>query len=308
VIELNKEEMLGKLTNSVDMKSICKNLNTDRICDCKPKAVSCIPPKEWVINQLGVWKFSYTKEDIRDKKIHPATYPLSLTTKLISLLSHQKALVVDPFIGSGTTMLAAQKLNRHCFGFDLKEEYISLSNQRVSQKELFTDTTQLAICEDARNIDKYIRKNQIDLIITSPPYADLLNRKRTNKSRRSRKNEQLGKIEQYSQDPRDLGTLNSKKFSVELNKIFKSLLPLLKPRSHCVINVPDFWMDNKRITLHIDVVEAMRNAGFELRNVIIWDKTNLVNAIGIFGYPSNYITMGTSFEYLLDFWKPEISQ
>ena len=92
----------------------------------------------------------------------------------------------------------------------------------------------------------------------------------------------------------------------KLGSIFSGLLPLLRPKAHCVINVPDYWMENKRYTLHINVVNALREIGFELRNTIIWDKTNIVNAIGIFGYPSNYITMGTTFEYLLDFWKPVI--
>ena len=82
------------------------------------------------------------------------------------------------------------------------------------------------------------------------------------------------------------------------------MLPLLKERGHCVINVPDMWWEDERITIHIAVIEALRGAGYELRNTIIWDRTNIVNRIGIFGWPSNYITMGTTFEYLLDFWRP----
>ena len=86
--------------------------------------------------------------------------------------------------------------------------------------------------------------------------------------------------------------------------IYGSLFPLLKQRGHCVIDVPDMWLDNRRITIHTAVVEALRHVGYELRNTIIWDRTNIVNRVGIFGWPSNYITMGTTFEYLLDFWKP----
>ena len=89
-----------------------------------------------------------------------------------------------------------------------------------------------------------------------------------------------------------------------MTEIFQGLLPLLKERGHCVIDVPDMWWENQRVTIHIAVVEALRQVGYELRNTIIWDRTNIVNRIGIFGWPSNYITMGTTFEYLLDFWKP----
>jgi len=111
-------------------------------------------------------------------------------------------------------------------------------------------------------------------------------------------------IEQYSQDSRDLGTLDPEEFNEAMEEIFAGMLPLLKPKAHCVINVPDFWWENQRITLHIIVIEALRNAGYELRNTIIWDRRNIVNRVGIFGWPSNYITMGTTFEYLLDFWRP----
>ena len=49
--------------------------------------------------------------------------------------------------------------------------------------------------------------------------------------------------------------------------------------------------------------EVLRKEGYEFRNTIIWDRTNIVNGVGIFGWPSNYITMGTTFEYLLHFMK-----
>ena len=49
----------------------------------------------------------------------------------------------------------------------------------------------------------------------------------------------------------------------------------------------------------------MDKAGYKLRNTIIWDRTNIVNKVGIFGWPSNYITMGTTFEYILHFMRKD---
>jgi len=66
------------------------------------------------------------------------------------------------------------------------------------------------------------------------------------------------------------------------------------------------WWENERITIHIAVINALRSVGYELRNTIIWNRLNIVNKVGIFGWPSNYITMGTTFEYILDFWRPEM--
>ena len=292
------------LEDLLEIKTKKIDIGHTKICACTGTNINCLSAKEWLKCQLGVWQFTYEKRDVRDKNLHPATFPLSLTRKIIELFTHEGELVVDPFVGSGTTLVSAQDLNRNAVGFDLQKKYIELCETRLSNNNIFNKTKQIAIKDDARNINKYFEDETISLIWTSPPYGNLLNRKRKNKSRRDRNNEQLDKVEQYSQDERDLGTYELKKYTNAMGDIFESLLPLLKVKGHCVINVPDMWWENKRITFHISIVEELRKRGYELRNTIIWDRTNIVNRIGIFGWPSNYITMGTTFEYLLDFWKP----
>jgi len=89
-----------------------------------------------------------------------------------------------------------------------------------------------------------------------------------------------------------------------LGEIYRGILPLMRPKAHCIINVTDLWWENKRVPVHIYVIDALTNAGYALRNIVIWDRRNLVNRVGIFGWPSNYITLGTTFEYILDFWRP----
>jgi DNA modification methylase len=263
-----------------------------------------MPAKEWLKSQLGVWRFTFESRDIRDKEVHPATFPISLSKKVIELFSHEGELVLDPFVGSGTTLVAANDLNRNGIGFDLQEKYVSLSASRLHQSGLFDVARQITVQDDARNIHKYLVPESVALIWTSPPYANLLNRARKNKSRRMRNNTQLGKVEQYSQDERDLGTMAIDQYAKAMGDIFESLLPLLRPKGHCVINVPDMWWENHRITIHVSLIQELRTRGYELRNIIVWDRTNIVNQIGIFGWPSNYITMGVTFEYLLDFWRP----
>ena len=280
------------------------NIGCQRTCNCKPSHINCMSAKEWLKSQLGVWQFNYEARDIRKKDIHPATFPISLARKLIELFTHEGELVLDPFVGSGTTLVAAGDTNRNAVGFDLQKNYIDLCEQRTAQTSFLGEARQIAIQDDARLVHRYFEPETISLIVTSPPYANLLNRVRQNKSRRFRKNEQLGKIEQYSQDLRDLGTMQLDEYTSVMGEIFESLMPLLRPKAHCVINVPDMWWENRRITIHVSLIEELRRRGYELRNIIIWDRTNLVNQIGIFGWPSNYITMGVTFEYLLDFWRP----
>ena len=293
-------------SSEVNTETSKLTIGCERTCSCPPTHINCLTAKEWIKCQLGVWQFFYESKDIRDKNLHPATFPVALARKVVSLFSHEGELVLDPFVGSGTTLVAARDLNRNAVGFDLQENYVQLCKTRLANGNLFNKAQQLAIMDDAINIPQYLKEESVSLIWTSPPYANLLNRKRKNKSRRgdTRKNEQFGKVEQYSQHPRDLGTMSLTDYSIAMGNIFEALLPLLRVKGHCVINVPDMWWENERITIHVALVEELRRRGYELRNIIIWDRTNIVNRIGIFGWPSNYITMGTTFEYLLDFWRP----
>lgn len=281
-------------------------IDNHRICDCPKGYLSCVEAKDWMKNQIGVWQFLYEPRDIRDKKVHPAVFPIAMAKRIIEQFTHKGELVIDPFVGSGTTLVAAQDLERNAIGFDLKQEYVDLANSRIVTQLEDAPCRQFAICDDARNISPQIAPGTVKLAFTSPPYANILNRERKNKSRRGdlRENEQFGKVEQYSQDPRDLGTLEAAAFENAISEIFRNMKPVFNEKAHVLINITDAWIDGKRVPLHINIVNAMRAAGYEFRNTIIWDRRNLVNKIGIFGWPSSYITMGTTFEYILDFTLP----
>lgn len=292
----------------VQVSQISKQLEIgyEKTCNCPLNHINCLTPKEWIQSQVGIWEFSYEKRDIRDKNIHPAVFPIGLPAKCIKLFTHEGELVIDPFVGIGTTLLAAQDLNRNAVGFDLKQEYINTAKTRLAQGNLLNNTKQIAIRDDARNIPQYLKEKTVALVVTSPPYSKFLDKPRLNKSMRGdlRNNKHYLTVQQYSQDPDDIGTLDPIAFSKALGEIYRGILPLLKPKAHCVININDLWWENKRIPTHVHIVEALTEVGYELRNILIWDRRNLVNRVGIFGWPNNYIKLGTTFEYILDFWRP----
>lgn len=64
---------------------------------------------------------------------HPAPFPVELPRRLIELYTYQGDLVLDPFIGSGTTAVAAAQCDRHFVGFDTEPDYIELANGRLDQ-------------------------------------------------------------------------------------------------------------------------------------------------------------------------------
>jgi len=64
---------------------------------------------------------------------HPAPFPVELPHRLIQLYTYEGEVVLDPFMGSGQTAIAAIKTNRHYVGYDIEEEYVKLAEERIRQ-------------------------------------------------------------------------------------------------------------------------------------------------------------------------------
>ena len=81
---------------------------------------------EWT---KSIWKMN-TESAKRVK--HPAPFPEELPHRLINLYSFENDIVLDPFMGSGTTAVAAMKNKRRFVGYDVSEEYIQIANNRIA--------------------------------------------------------------------------------------------------------------------------------------------------------------------------------
>jgi site-specific DNA-methyltransferase (adenine-specific) len=90
----------------------------------------------WTVN---VWDL----EPEANRSDHPAPFPLALPTRLIKLFTVPGQFVLDPFIGSGTTLQAADQLSRRCLGCDVSRKYLEIAIKRVG-----ADTVQLRTLED----------------------------------------------------------------------------------------------------------------------------------------------------------------
>jgi site-specific DNA-methyltransferase (adenine-specific) len=65
------------------------------------------------------------------QNFHPTVKPIELMSYLITLGSREGDLVVDPFVGSGTTCIAAKMLERNYVGIEKEEDYILIANERI---------------------------------------------------------------------------------------------------------------------------------------------------------------------------------
>ncbi len=95
------------------------------------KGSSTIEKEEFMDSTLSIWNIP----PARAKKIgHPAPYPIELVERFIKLYTYEEELVLDPFIGSGTTAIGAINLNRNYIGYETNEEYVKLTNKRIKEE------------------------------------------------------------------------------------------------------------------------------------------------------------------------------
>jgi DNA modification methylase len=90
---------------------------------------STITRDEFLAYTKSVW--SFPAESAR-KIGHPAPFPIELPRRLIQLYTYAGEVILDPFMGSGQTALAALRLGRRYVGYELDEQYVMLAEERIA--------------------------------------------------------------------------------------------------------------------------------------------------------------------------------
>ena len=94
------------------------------------KRKSTITREEFLEFTKSVWTFPA----VSAKEIgHPAPFPVELPYRCIQLYTYEGEIVLDPFIGSGQTAIAAIKTGRYYVGYDIEEEYVKLAEKRIKE-------------------------------------------------------------------------------------------------------------------------------------------------------------------------------
>jgi site-specific DNA-methyltransferase (adenine-specific) len=101
---------------------------------------STISREEFLEFTKSVWTFS---AESATKIGHPAPFPVELPYTLIQLYTFEGEVVLDPFMGSGQTAIAAVKTKRHYVGYDINKEYVRLAERRIEQFSMKFNTPKL---------------------------------------------------------------------------------------------------------------------------------------------------------------------
>lgn len=257
--------------------------------------------KEWLQYSFTIWRDVYKTSAERATK-HPALFPQELVERLIKLyLRDPGSVVLDPFMGIGSSMLASMNLGMKGVGVDLSKEFYKISKKRIDNfpLELNRDSEiiqPILFNNDSRTLGKFIEADSVDLVVTSPPYWDILNQKRTADGK---------DIRNYSDDDADLGNIeNYEEFLRNLKNVFSEVFKVMKPGARCISVVMDLRKKDKFFPLHEDQTRVMREIGFSLDEYVIWDRQRDYNNMKTLGYPYVY-RFNRIHEFICIYQKPK---
>lgn len=214
--------------------------------------------KDWLLLTRSFWESEGAPEDRHAYK-HPAPFLVGDVQRLISLFTKKGMTVLDPFVGSGTTLIASQKLGRRSIGVDLNPNYRDLAQSRLGK---FGKACEYIVGDALGALGSI---GQVDYIVTSPPYHNILKNDgkglRHANGKAYRRGARDG-VENYSKHANDLGNFDRYgDFLSALSSIMAKAHDCLRPGKYCTVIISDFTVNKAEVCVLSDIVRLMLAIG-----------------------------------------------
>jgi DNA modification methylase len=273
-----------------------------------------LSPREWIKFQKS-WFIHNPPPRVRGVLQHPAKFPETLAREFIEFFTKRGEWVLDPMVGTGSTLLAARAAGRPSVGVELSEAFARLAHEQLAQPDAADGGATTAmrrgsglvasptppipawvVVADARHLAA-LDLPEIAYCLTSPPYWDMLHRPgfETQQGRRRQ-----GLAVTYSASPDDLGNIaDYDRFLDELCRVYAAVHSKLRPRAYLTVIVKNVKKDGKVYPLAWDLARRLSDL-YRLKDERIWLQDNVRLApYGLF----NAWVSNTHHHYCLTFRK-----
>ncbi len=208
-----------------------------------------LEPENFQPEFTTVWSFPERGNWATHSAGYRGNFAPQIARNIIEFYSKEGDFILDPMVGSGTTLIEAKLLSRNATGYDINPEAVEIAKKSLDF-EFSSKALQEVKAGDARYLNE-IKDETVDLILTHPPYLNIIKYSD-------------GKIEG------DLSNTGSiKKFCDEIKKIALELYRVLKEDKYCAILTGDTRKGKHFIPLAFRVMEKFLDAGFALKEDII---------------------------------------
>ncbi len=210
-------------------------------------------PEGFDLEKTTLWSFKERGKWATHKGDYRGNCPPQVPRNLILKYTREKDIVLDPFCGSGTTMIECKLLNRKGIGIDVSVDALILAKNRLNFKYKTVYEPKL-IRADSTNLQSIIPNEKIDFIFAHPPYADAI---------------------KYSEDIKeDISRLNLQEFLNQMNLFAKECFRILKKDKVCSILIGDIRKNRNVIPLGFYIMDIFIQTGFKLKEIIIKEQHN----------------------------------
>lgn len=245
------------------------------------KRITTWEPKDFELQYNTVWSFpnrgSWATHDAKFR----GNWSPYIPRNIILRYSQEGDVVLDPFVGGGTTLVETKLLNRYGIGVDINQSALDITAEHLDFERENCGETELHL-GDARNLD-FLEDSSVDLIAAHPPYANII---------------------QYSSDTEgDLSRLEIAEYLVEMKKVASEFKRVLKRGKFCAVLMGDTRKHGHVIPLAFRTMRVFEEAGLHLKEIIIKEQHNC-SATGFWKTNSvKYNFLLLAHEYLFVFRK-----
>jgi hypothetical protein len=257
-----------------------------------------LSPAEW-LDHAQSWFVADSRRyhQNKDTELHPARFPEEMCARFVTFFTKAGGWVLDPFAGSGATLVTCHETGRGGVGLEINPRYADTARARLAD-----DPRQVVLCADARRVgepgfwDAALAagcpgcegRPSFDFVLTSPPYWHMLRTTRGGVHSSQQERAAKGLDTHYSEADEDLGNLTDYEGFVEaLGGVFDGLLPLLAPRAYLVVVLQNLRAPDGEVKpLAWDVARRLGRT-YAFQGERIWCQNT--KRLGIWGYPNTFV-------------------
>lgn len=289
-VKASKRKAVFQSAGCIDKANSIYIIDTDSIYDLG-NSLNDLSSKEWLPETVSVFSqrgLGAGSKEAQIEKQHPAPYSYQDVARHIRFFTKEGQVVLDPFVGVGSTLKAAALESRRGIGIELNQRYADLARERIKLE--VPDSTpykcyQEVICGDSKKAIKKLVSNSIDFIITSPPYWNILDK--VDHKANLRESEHLDT--KYSESEEDIANIPDYKLFLEvLCDIFLNASRVLKNNRYIAIVVSDFRKGDKFYLFHSDLANILEaHTPLKLKGIKILYQRH--KSIFPYGYPHSFV-------------------
>ena len=209
-------------------------------------------PSDDKLQLTSIWSFPDRGSWATHNGNYPGNWSPYIPRNVIKRYSNKGDVVLDPFLGSGTTLIEAKLLGRKGIGVDINSNAIQIAKDNCCFNYPNMEEIEF-IVGDALDLN-FIYDNSIDLICTHPPYANII---------------------RYSNGIKgDISLYDIDGFLLSMQQVSKEMFRVLKKGKYCAFLIGDMRKNGRVIPLGFKTLEIFQKSGFVLKEIVIKEQHN----------------------------------